>query len=291
MKTKIAVLGSTGMAGSMIAHYFKQQGFNVAEYSRTWIPGCTTIPFDAHNQDCLESLNLDITRGHIDLIINCIGYLVQPSQDNPSEAVYLNSYFPHLLEKMTENTKVKVIHLSTDCIFSGEQLGGYNEEALPNETNWYGRSKALGELNNDKDLTLRQSIIGPAPQASNSGFFNWILTELSPEVTGWTTALWNGITTLELAKQIHSILVNSPQLSGVVNLVPPDIVSKWALIKMIVEEWDLPLKVNERIQEYSYKLLRTARGDAPILKSDYNKQLKELHIYMEKYNIEVGKLK
>ena len=291
MKTKIAVLGSTGMAGSMISHYLKLHGYNVTDYARTRVSGKASTPFDAHSRTDLNLLGCDIQDGHIDVIINCIGYLVQPSNNNPVEAVYLNSYFPHVLENMTKDTNTKVIHISTDCIFDGTEIDGYFEDDIPTETNWYGRSKALGELNNDKDLTLRQSIIGPAPQASNTGFFNWILTEVSPEVTGWTTAMWNGITTLELAKQIHSILVNSPQLSGIVNLVPPEIVSKWALIKMIVEEWDLPLKVNEKCQEYSYKLLRTARGDTPILKTDYRRQLKELHIYMEKYNIEVGKIK
>jgi dTDP-4-dehydrorhamnose reductase len=75
---------------------------------------------------------------------------------------------------MTKGTYTKVIHLSTDCIFDGKDINGYDENSTPTETNWYGRSKAIGELNNEKDLTLRQSIIGPAPQASNRGFLNWI---------------------------------------------------------------------------------------------------------------------
>jgi len=192
---------------------------------------------------------------------------------------------------MTKGTKVKVIHISTDCIFDGQAIGGYRESSLPTETNYYGRSKALGELNNGKDLTLRQSIIGPAPQASNTGFLNWLLMKPIIEVHGWTTAMWNGITTLELAKQIHSILVNNPELSGILNLVPPEIVSKCALIKLIVEEWALPIKVNKVSDKpYSYKLLKTEREDSPILKSDYQKQLKELHEYMDKYNIEVGEI-
>jgi len=80
MKTKIAVLGSTGMAGSLISHYFKLHGYNVTRYSRTFIPNHTDVLFNAHNEDSLNKLASDILNGRIDVIINCIGYLVKDSR-------------------------------------------------------------------------------------------------------------------------------------------------------------------------------------------------------------------
>jgi hypothetical protein len=104
--------------------------------------------------------------------------------------------------------------------------------------------------------------------------------------------MWNGITTLELAKQIDKILTITPKLSGIVNLVPRDMASKWGLIKFIVEEWKLPLKVKEICDKpYSYKILRTARPDSPVITTNYYYQFKELHEYMDKHNIKVGDVK
>ena len=277
-------------------HYFKHKGHSVTGLARTESK-YTDIIFDTFSKENLLQLFALIDKKHPYIIINCIGCLVQESNNNPEQAIYLNSYFPHLLEMMTKGTKNKVIHLSTDCIFSGIELEsvltdnlGYWEYSLPNERNYYGRSKALGELNNTKDLTLRQSIIGPAPQASNNGLLNWILKETSSEVKGWSSTFWNGITTLELAKQIEAILLVSPQLSGIVHLVPPAVISKCALIELIIKEWNLSLKVNETSSPFTYKVLKVSRKDVPILKSDYDKQLKELHMYMDKYNIKPGNL-
>jgi len=277
-------------------HYFKHKGHSVTGLARTESK-YTDIIFDTFSKENLLQLFALIDKKHPYIIINCIGCLVQESNNNPEQAIYLNSYFPHLLEMMTKGTKNKVIHLSTDCIFSGtDNLNviyniGYAESTFPTETNYYGKSKALGELNNDKDLTLRQSIIGPAPQTSNKGLFNWILTETSPMVSGWSTAFWNGITTLELAKQIEAILLISPQLNGIVSLVPPSITTKYDLIKKIVNIWDLSLMViDDTSHPRTYKVLQSLRDDAPIIKADYDKQLKELHKYMNKYNIKPGNL-
>jgi len=255
------------------------------------VNGISSI-FNAHSQDNLATLDKCIRIQQPDAIINCIGYLVEDSNKNPAEAVYLNSYFPHLLENMTKETNTKVIHISTDCIFDGKDEKPYTESSLPTATNYYGRSKALGELNNEKDLTLRQSIIGPAPQTNNTGLFNWIYTTTSTEVEGWTNVMWNGITTLELAKQIEGILVVCPSLHGIVNLVPPTIINKCDLLKLIVDTFDLPVKVKEVCnRHFSFKVLKNERKEVPIIKSDYNKQLAELRAYMDEHNLTVGTVK
>jgi dTDP-4-dehydrorhamnose reductase len=291
-KLKIAVLGSTGMAGSMMLSYFTNRGHYTMGFARSINTRYMSKLFNAHSMEHLDNLVSFVMEWKPDAIINCIGYLVQDSEKNPAEAIYINSYFPHLLENMTKGTGTKVIHISTDCIFSGTDATEYVESSFPTETNYYGRSKALGELKNSKDLTLRQSIIGPAPQASNTGLFNWILRETSLEVGGWSRMLWNGITTLELAKQIEAILLVSPQLHGIVNLTSPEVTNKYDLIKMIIDEWYLPLQVKNVLQPFFIcKVLKTERDDVPLIKSDYRKQLKELHEYMIKHNITVGNVK
>jgi dTDP-4-dehydrorhamnose reductase len=289
-KLTIGVVGSSGMAGSMIYHYLKEQGHNVIGYSRTVLRGYTDKILNIHNEADLEGLYFDINAHKMDAVINCIGYLVKDSEKNPAEAIYTNTYFPHRLEEWTRGTGTKVIHLSTDCIFNGDSILPYNEESLPDETNWYGKSKALGEINNKKDLTLRQSIIGPAPQKKNTGLFNWIVTQTEPVVKGYGGVMWNGITTLELAKHIEKILVNNPQLSGIYHLVPESNISKYALLCLIRDIWNLDVTLAKENEPQSFKILENTRADYLSTPPDYEVQLSELYEYMKERNIRIGKV-
>jgi len=279
---KIAVVGN-GMAGSMIMHYLKNRGHNITGFARN------TGTLDVYNMQHLINLESWIKDNEPIAVINCIGLLVKACQENPCDATYINSFFPHALENMTENTNTKVIHLSTDCIFNGESIIPYDEYSLPTETNWYGRSKALGEINNDKDLTLRQSIIGPAPQVNNTGLFNWILTQKEKSIKGFDKVFWNGITTLELAKNIEKILVNSPQLSGIYSLLPEHIINKYELLMLIKNKWNLDVNIEKVSEPESFKILELIKKEIfPIL--DYKEQIDELYDYMNKYNIKVSDL-
>ena len=287
----IAVAGSTGMLGSMVMRYLKEKGHTVVGFSRKVLEGYTDEILDVHNSQHLSQLYGWIKKHKPAAIIDCIGLLVKDSQDNPAEAAYLNSYFPHLLENMTKGTKTKVIYISTDCIFNGEALV-YHEDDLPTETNYYGRSKTLGELNNDKDLTLRQSIIGPAPQANNTGLFNWLITQKEELIKGYGLVQWNGLTTLELAKHIENILLNHSELHGIYQLVPEAItISKYNLLGLIRDIWDLPVGIQADNSVISNKILVNTRTDYPAEIPDYETQLEELYDYMNKHNIEVGHIK
>ena len=114
----------------------------------------------------------------------------------------MNSWWPHYLETLYAESKTKIVHISTDCIFDGSR-GWYIESDTPTETNLYGRSKAMGEINNDKDITLRMSIIGTEiKEEGRSGLLNWVVNNPEDTVFGWEHSVWNGITTFELAKQI-----------------------------------------------------------------------------------------
>jgi len=287
----IGVIGSTGMAGSMIYRYLKERGHTVVGFSRSKVPGLTDNSLNLHNSSHLENLYMWIQAHKPTAVINCTGVLVKESEANPAEATYVNSYFPHLLENYCKKGGCKVIHLSTDCIFDGQDGFPYYEDSLPNETNWYGRSKALGELNNNKDLTLRQSIIGPAPQSNNTGFLNWILTQKELVVKGFSEAAWNGITTLELAKNIERILTDHIYLNGIYHLVPEGVTNKYDMLVQIRNIWGLNTTIKNSLDNGCYKVLENTRDDFPVVIPEITDQLVELYNYMRNNDIKVGSLK
>src|SRR5699024_5151046 len=133
-----------------------------------------------------------------DAIINAVGILNKDAEENKSHAVLLNSYLPHYISNLTKDMNTKVIHMSTDCVFSGK-VGSYKEDSLRDGQTFYDRSKALGELENDKDLTFRNSIIGPDMNKNGIGLFNWFMKQ-NGYIKGFNKAIWTGVTTLTLAK-------------------------------------------------------------------------------------------
>lgn len=123
---RFLILGATGMAGHVIAIYLKEQGHDVTTLSRRPFPYCDNIIADVTN---LSLLSETILNGKYDAVLNCIGILNQYAEENKHQAVLLNSYLPHYLSHITKKTKTKIIHMSTDCVFSGNS-GNYNESSL-----------------------------------------------------------------------------------------------------------------------------------------------------------------
>jgi len=230
---KVVVLGSSGMAGHMIYSYLNSfpEKYDVLGISRIEEPGIRSKQFDVES-DIYEFIEF-LSEYDPHVIINCIGVLVKPSQDDPSRAIFVNSCLPHLLEDLGKFMKTRIVHISTDCVFDGKN-GPYKEDDLPTERNWYGRSKALGEIVNDKDITLRTSIIGPELKGEGTGLFEWFMRQ-EGEVTGYSNARWNGITTLELAKQIDRVL--DTNFVGLYHLTTDIPISKGELLKIIQEVW------------------------------------------------------
>ncbi|WP_214796792.1 sugar nucleotide-binding protein [Exiguobacterium sp. s5] len=221
----ILVLGGTGMAGHTISLYFKESGHNVAVLSRNKVDYCESIIGDVTNFAEIEKI---IVKGEYDAVINAVGILNADAENNKSNAVLLNSYLPHFLSDLTKNTKTKIIHMSTDCVFSGKD-GSYSENALKDGDTFYDRSKALGELDNNKDLTFRNSIIGPDMKRDGIGLFNWFMKQ-EGKVQGYTKAIWTGVTTLTLAKAMEKAL--DENLSGLYNLVNNDVINKYELLTL-----------------------------------------------------------
>lgn len=222
---KVLILGGTGMAGHTISIYFKEAGHDVTAFSRSKVDYCKNINGDITDFRSLKNI---INEGQYDAIINAIGILNQDAEDHKSNAVLLNSYLPHFLSDTTKDMKTRVIHMSTDCVFSGK-TGDYSETSFRDGETFYDRSKALGELENNKDLTFRNSIIGPDMSEKGIGLFNWFMKQ-EGEINGFTKAIWTGVTTLTLAKAMEQAL--KEDITGLYNLVNNETISKYELLRL-----------------------------------------------------------
>lgn len=197
MKRKVVVLGSLGMAGHIIAEYLSDTGeyeiFGIARQSGNYVDKVMDITD-------FKSLEEYLNDTKPDYVLNCIGALVFQSKDNLPSAILLNSYLPNFLSQVGSELNFKLIHISTDCVFSGKD-GQYTENSYRDGDDNYARTKALGEVINDKDLTIRTSIIGPELKTNGTGLLDWFLKQ-QDSFNGYTQAYWSGVTTLELAKAV-----------------------------------------------------------------------------------------
>lgn len=267
---KFLVLGATGMAGHTIAIYLKEQGHDVTAFTRRPFPFCRNIISDISNLRLIEKVIQD---GDFDAVINCMGILNQNAEINKYQAVLLNSYLPHYLSHITKDSIIKVIQMSTDCVFSG-RIGNYNENSFRDGETFYDRSKALGELENNKDLTFRNSIIGPDMNRDGIGLFNWFMKQGS-EVNGYTKAIWTGVTTLTLAKAMEKAVMDN--LTGLYNLVNNDTISKYELLKLFNKYFkDNQLKIKKSDNVVSNKSLLNNRVDFNFIVPSYEDMIKEM---------------
>lgn len=226
---KFLVLGCNGMAGHTIALYLQEQGHEVFGFDRVKSKLVKSMAGDARNTVELAEV---IKEGKYDTVINCIGILNQFAENDHELASFLNSYFPHFLAKITEGTDTQVIHMTTDCVFSGKK-GSYTEHDLRDGISFYDRSKALGELDDDKNLSLRNSIVGPDINPKGIGLLNWFMTNTlgyEPTVNGYTKAMWTGQTTFQLAKTME--VAAREKAHGLVNAVPDVSISKYNLLQL-----------------------------------------------------------
>jgi dTDP-4-dehydrorhamnose reductase len=264
---KITVLGANGMAGHVVASYLGQQGHEVDAVDR--------IRLDVENPISVVAF---FDQLNTDFVVNCIGLLVQPCIQRPDRASVVNSWFPHYVEYKLKDTQTRLIHLSTDCVFDGA-VGNYVETDTHTEMNAYGRSKSLGEVNNDKDITFRMSIIGPELK-NGTGLLDWVRKNTADELPGWDNARWNGITTLQLAKCINQYVCN-PSIAGIYHVVNNAVnINKYELLCLINEVYDLgKTVVRTHGPKDVNKILVDTRLELDFAIPDYRTQLTELKLF------------
>lgn len=222
---KFLIMGVSGMAGHQIALYLKEQGHEVVGFSRKKVNFVDSIEGDACDLDSVREI---IRNGHFDAVVNAIGILNQDAEVHKEKAVLLNAYLPHFLAEVTRDIPTQIVHMSTDCVFSGKS-GNYTENSLRDGETFYDRSKALGELEDNKNITLRNSIIGPDINENGIGLLNWFMKQ-EGTINGFTGAMWTGLTTLQLAKVIEQVV--QQKVSGLYNMVPNQNISKYDLLNL-----------------------------------------------------------
>lgn len=275
---KFLILGCNGMVGHMVSLYLKEMGYEVEGYARKKSNYIHTIVGDARDSKLLEDI---IRTGNYTNIVNCIGLLNESAENDRESAVYLNAYLPHFLEKITNGMRTQIIHISTDCVFSGSR-GNYTELDFPDGKSFYDRSKALGELTNQKDVTLRMSVIGPDINENGIGLINWFLKQKG-SVNGYSNVFWTGLTTLQLAKTIENVA--NQGVNGLYNMVPEKI-SKYNLLVLFNKY--LRSDSIEIVKEENYKidksLKRTNFERFTYKMPEYEQQIKELGEWMREHN-------
>jgi dTDP-4-dehydrorhamnose reductase len=273
---KILLLGMTGMAGSMIYDYFtKHTSHEIVGTSRQSGLG---IQLDVMNSHHVHHLISFINVWKPQVVINCIGVLVKESNDNPELASRVNWAFPHVMASACDSVHAKLIHISTDCIFDGKE-SPYNEDSAYTETNVYGRTKALGEVKRYPHLTLRTSIVGPDIDINGTGLMNWVLKQTGT-IEGYSMVQWNGITTLELAKQIEKIVSRLDKLTGIYHLTTDTPISKYDLLCLFKKYYDLPCTIIPSTKLTQNKcLINQRKGEYDCNIPALNDQIKELSQY------------
>lgn len=267
---KFLVLGCNGMAGHQISLYLQEQGHDVTGFAleksrllKQSIIGDAT--------DFKELSNI-IKSGKYDTVINCIGVLNQFAENNHPLAVLLNSYLPHVVAEAANEVGSQVIHMSTDCVFSGVK-GQYTEDDVPDGTTFYDRSKALGELNDDKNITLRNSIVGPDINHKGIGLLNWFMQQ-SGEINGFTGAIWTGQTTFQLAKTME--VAAKERATGLYNTVPAESITKYDLLRLFNKYFRHNALTIHPIEGISAdKSLKRTRFDFTYEIPDYEKMVAE----------------
>lgn len=234
---RVLILGGTGMLGHK-AYQIISQEFDTWVTFRRYNSNFNKLGIfheskiidgvDAFSFNTVESA-IKSVRPHI--ILNCIGIIKQLKDAKcPKTSIYINSLLPHLLAETCQSNNIRLIHISTDCVFSGKR-GNYQEIDISDAEDLYGRSKYLGEVNYPPGLTLRTSIIGHELNSKVS-LIDWFLSNKGGRVFGYEKAFYTGLSTVAFSKEIVRIIMDFPTLSGLYH-VSSERISKLELLKLI----------------------------------------------------------
>ena len=237
IKMKILILGVSGMLGNTVFRYFSAdarldiygsvRSSNALKHFSDDSVAKIKVGVDVENQDLLMKLFLDIKP---DVVINCVGLIKQLSDSNsPLAALSINSMLPHRLALLCDLVNSRLIHISTDCVFSGLK-GAYLESDLSDATDLYGRSKLLGEVYYPNSITLRTSIIGHELRTHNA-LIDWFLNQ-EERVGGFVKAIYSGLPTVELARVIKDFVIPNHSIYGLFHVAASPI-SKYDLLNLV----------------------------------------------------------
>ncbi len=271
------VIGCTGMAGHVISLYLKEKGHGVTGISRRPQSLVDGVTGDLTEPGFVREI---VASRHFDIVMNCAGILNREAETDRGQAVWMNSWLPHFLAEITAGTDTKVIHLSTDCVFSGRR-GQYAESDLPDGQSFYARSKALGEICDEKNITIRTSFVGPDLDPAGIGLLNWFLLR-NGETEGYTRAIWTGLTSLQLARVVERLACTDA--AGIIHAVPGQTISKYGLLCLFNAQLRRePVEIRPVDQMASDKSLLCTRTDVHLDIPGYSEMIRELAVWMREH--------
>ena len=255
---RILILGANGMLGHKAYHLLKTR-FEIFTTFRSrydlWISHPAFADMDhTHTQDGVNASDLDsmakvIAEVQPQVVINCIGIVKQRDEAKAAiPSIRVNALFPHQLADLCQAQGARLIHLSTDCVFSGNR-GHYTEDDLPDPVDLYGRTKLLGELDPPGCLTLRTSIIGWELK-HRAGLLEWFASQRGQTIKGYRNAIYSGVSTVVLARLIGDLLVNNPALSGIYHVASQPIAKYDLLVRLrdALGWYDITIKPDDAFQ-------------------------------------------
>jgi len=243
----LLILGATGMLGHKLMQVLSQR------YTVTGTVRGDTLNLAKHpvfsSLDIMGNIRADDLTGiqqvietiRPDVVINCIGIVKQlPAAQDPLQSIAINALFPHQLAQICRQKNIRLIHMSTDCVFSGRK-GYYSEEDPSDAEDLYGKTKYLGEVDYPGCLTLRTSIIGRELDTSH-GLIEWFMSNEGKTVSGYKNVIFSGLTTLALSEIIADIIANHPRLYGI-NQVASEPISKYDLLNLVKKTYGMTITI------------------------------------------------
>ena len=260
---KVLILGATGMLGHKLYQVLRpsadvvgtiRSGYKIISRYNFLEPTILIPRFDALQPNApkqvIESIQPDV-------VVNCIGVINKLLEKTGTEtARRLNAELPHELYRICRPRGIRLIHISTDCVFTGTK-GRYTEDDIPDAVDVYGSTKALGELREDGALTLRTSLIGRELHSSN-GLLEWFISRKGGEVEGWTNAIFSGFPTLHISRIVADVIARHSGLSGLYN-VAAEPISKFHLLSLINQAFGLNIVIKESPEPREDKSLDAAK--------------------------------
>lgn len=282
-RTRVLVLGATGMLGSTLFRAFSRDSefqtfgsIREASAKRHFAPELHDGLIPNVHLDGESGLLTAFALARPDVVVNCIGIIKQlPNANDHLESLAINATLPHRLAKYCDATGARLVHFSTDCVFSGKQ-GLYKEEDFPDAYDLYGRTKFLGEVAYENSVTLRTSIIGHELKRSKS-LVDWFLSQ-SGEVKGFAKAVFSGLPTIEVAHVVKEYVIPNPNLSGLFHL-SVDPINKYDLLNLVASTYGKSINIipDDKLvidRSLNSDRFRIATGFSP---KPWSKLIKDMH--------------
>lgn len=272
---RVAILGGNGMLGRMVWEVaLEEDDLVVCSMGRQ------DLDVDSDYNMSLELEHSCLIKFRPHYIINCIGAIKPAFVGDLTQPIFTNAVFPRTLAKWCGQKGIKLIHITTDCVFSGA-VGGYSEEDPHDPLDEYGKSKSLGEPSDC--MVIRTSIIGPEWGGNKKSLVEWLLSKRGEEVTGFIDHYWNGLTTEALASAIFKIMREGLYENGTFHIYTNS-VSKLKLLTLMNDEWGLNIKVNAARAPSGLcdRTMRTAKTlNEKLNIPDMKRMIKNLRPYIE----------